>query len=636
VSNDKREQSSPSPGPEAGPTPILASPLRGAAAALVELDRELMKLLVRRATLVSRIRGGKEHAATPAAIRAEKAVRIAWENGAIAFSKDPRFSRRLFTLLQDIQVLSKEQAEHAAGFTLFPAAGPVAGTITGPAATRAVQMNIFLAACLGRPLHLDKIFFSTALLDALHACSQAGGRLSHTEQGPEPGRVDIEEGAPLTFPARTIFVGQDLYTLYGLAFLAVGQTGSCRFTGGAGLKEADLTPLRQTLPLFGARLSHVVPHSRGLPANLECSGQIPSEVMVPPDLPLTGLCALLPAPLVWRRPLTLDLASLPAAAAAAALAEVRPLLLAAGAAVEMQGSRLVYPEVGPELGPELGPEAGPEVGPEVGQEARQAVRAKLPEQPVPPLDPVLSAYLLALPAFAGGSLTLTGLWPPDAPDTRETSRLLDWAGVMLSHDEKSVTATAADEAFCRPCPCEDVPSNLGPLYLALLARRHALTGESGLPPASPFPLQDEDTSLAGDFFFRLGLVYRRDALVRSPDAAPHPARGKDGEKTAARPGHSGAGRPPARRIDAPDRSPGWTSPDAFWGMAYALAAFVRPGLKLANPGIVTETLPSFWKLYNSLPRLADPVRPRQEKKQEATADRPAKPARRRVLADRQF
>jgi hypothetical protein len=36
-------------------------------------------------------------------------------------------------------------------------------------------------------------------------------------------------------------------------------------------------------------------------------------------------------------------------------------------------------------------------------------------------------------------------------------------------------------------------------------------------------------------------------------------------------------------------------------MAYALAAFARPRLTLANPGIMAALYPRFWALYNGLP-----------------------------------
>ena len=70
----------------------------------------------------------------------------------------------------------------------------------------------------------------------------------------------------------------------------------------------------------------------------------------------------------------------------------------------------------------------------------------------------------------------------------------------------------------------------------------------------------------------------------------------------------------------------WAAPDAPWALALALLAFVRPNLKLSNPGVVTAQLPRFWKLYNALPNPAETLRG------PADGDAPAKPGRRRVLA----
>jgi hypothetical protein len=270
----------------------------------------------------------------------------------------------------------------------------------------------------------------------------------------------------------------------------------------------------------------------------------------------------------------------------------------------------------------------------------------LPERPALPLDPVLSAYLLSLPAFTGGTLTLAGLWPDDMPEAQAASRLLAWGGVTLTHDRRSITATAAREAFRLPLPGRDLSPDLGPLYLALLARRQALTGDSAIPHnPPPFPRAEEDSVMAGDFFSRLALAYSPGTLCRVSDAGENTARDGAGKMTASPPAIFEAGRAYARPEQRPDASglaPEWICPDGLWGMAYALAALVRPGLKLGNPGAVTEVLPSFWKLYNSLPNLADPIGPvgpggsvgqggrEQEKEQEAPAERPA---RRRVIAD---
>ncbi|MDL2280048.1 hypothetical protein LJC15_05260, partial [Desulfovibrio sp. OttesenSCG-928-G11] len=540
---------------------------RGAAAALIELDRDLMKLLVRRATLVSRIRGGRDHAAGPAAIQAEKAVRTAWESGALAFSKDPRFSRQLFSLLQDIKVMSQDQAREAGGFRLTPATAESAGNLLGPLSTRSAQMHLLLAAFLGRSLRLDDVALSAGLMDAVKLCSQAGAKVRREPTGQGTGSVTLASGAPLGAPDKSLYAGEDSFAFYLTAFFAAGKAGVWRFNGGPRLKGADLSSLRQTLPLFGARLAHVVPHSQGLPVNLECSGEIPPLVVVPPELPFEALCALLLAPLAWDRPLTLNLAALPASTATAALAEARPLHRVIGAEVETHGPHIVFNQA----------------------------QLTLPEKPALPLDPALSAYLLAIPAFTGGGLTLRGSWPARNPDSAQAADLLAWAGLALADTGEAISVRALGPPFAMPLQTEEFSPQCAPLFLALAVLRQSLHPGRTLP--CPLPLDDDDQDLAGEFLARLGLRYEEGLLRPGPDPAPEEA---------------------------------WTSPGPFWSLAFCLAAFSRPGLVLANPGSISEVMPSFWSIYNSLPEPADPARAPVRRQEENDGGRPA---RRRVIAD---
>lgn len=557
---------------------------QGAAGALIELDKELMKLLVRRATLVSRIREGKEHAASPAAIQAEKSVRIAWETNALSFSKDPRFSRQLFTLLQDLKVLSKEQAENTGSFNLSPSVKPVSGEISGPTSVRAAQMRMALAACLGKKTHLSSVMMSNALHDCFKTWSQAGATLKSHDITHGHGEITVESGPVLSFAGKTVFIGEDPFTLYLLVFMALGQPGVMRLNGGSGLKSADLSALRNMLPLFGARLAHVVPRSQGLPANLECSGEIPPHILVPSDLPQEALGALLLAPLAWSVPVTLDLSALPASTATAALAEVRPMHRDCEAEIETLGPRIVY----------------------------TPVKLRLPEKPILPLDPVLSSYLLALPAFTGGSLFLKGTWPSRMPEAAEAEQLFAWAGLEFCNEEGRVGTRLAEPGentggphlprFSLPMQNSDISPELGPLFLSLSGLCRKLTGAmSPLHTVLPFPAEDTEIALAQDFFSRLGLSYENDRL-ESLDEADNASAGP----------------------------PSWTSPSAYWSMAYALASFLRPGLQLANPGNISESMPSFWTIYNSLPSPVDPGEPVAKAKE---AENDGKPVRRRIIAD---
>jgi hypothetical protein len=183
------------------------------------------------------------------------------------------------------------------------------------------------------------------------------------------------------------------------------------------------------------------------------------------------------------------------------------------------------------------------------------------------------------------------------PGAKEAEQLLALAGLTFSVSEGKAIAERSGAAFDAPLPEQPLSPALRPLALALAAlavkQGKALTDLDRALPLSP---DEDDALLAQDFFARLGLVLDGGVLSGAPEQTPRP-------------------------------SPDWTSPDAYWGMAFALAAFTRPGLYLANPGNVGEALPPFWGIYNSLPEPKDPA----NKPVEAANDAPA---RRRIIADR--
>ncbi|MDR1946430.1 MAG: hypothetical protein LBQ51_04605 [Desulfovibrio sp.] len=550
---------------------------RGATGALIALDRDIMKLLVRRATLVSRIRGGKDQATTPAAVRAEKEVRMAWEAGAADFSKDPAFTRQLFNLLQDIKVLSREQARNAGAFGLKPPRRPVSGVLSGPADVRAAVMRIVAASCRGRPLYLEKLPPSAPILDAVKVCARVGAPAAYTYTGNGFVSVRVDEGSPLTLPGKSLFVGDDSLTAHVMIFMALNQCGTLRINGGSKLRAADLSALRNLLPLFGARMSHTIPHSRGLPVALECSGELPPQADAPADLSLDALCALLLAPPFWNVPFCINLAAVPALTATQALAEVRPLHQEFGADVEISGPRLRY----------------------------TPAPLTLPKRPSVPLDPVLSAFLLALPFFARGEITLEGEWPDSTPAARETVRMLSLAGLDIERDVAGIRARNSGKACSLRLWSGGLHGALAPLFPAMCA-----AGPGAAHADADFVLQ---------FFEGEELEQAREFLSRS-GIAPEALGGSAASRKTGRPG--------------PDNGPvAWTCPNAYWGMAYALAAFSRPGLLLANPGTVSEVMPSFWKIYNSLPELADPAffsAPASEKTETPEKEETPQPTKRRI------
>lgn len=538
--------------------------MTGATESLIELDHDLMKLLVKRAKLVARIREGKEHASGASAVIAEKAVRRAWEAGATSFSRDPRFARQLFDLLQDVQLIGKNGAERDA-YNLSPANKPVTADICGTPSSLMAQMYISLAAATGKAMTLDPLASSDALISCIKSCTQAGASIAYDFNKSGIGHVVVSAGDPMSLKDKTIFFADGIFSLYFFSLISIKETGSTRLSGNGAVKEADLTSLRHLLPLLGARFTNLVPRSKGLPASIEASGDIPKGISVPANFPFEGVCALLLAPLFWGTTCSVMLEELPASIATAALAAVDAIFQEAKTCIEIKGSTITYY-----------PQA-----------------FALTEKPNISLDPVAVAYQLALPAFAGGSVTLQGEWPAYLPSAHVAEAILSWAGISLSFDvkNKKVTAHVANtENSCAPYSFLeqtilgnlDIPDSLLPLALALAAKiasTSPMCGEGQGLPIDFLEAESDQFQLAESMLIHLNMTCK-DGYIR-------PIVLQEGETT--------------------EKQAPWFCPDGYWGAAYALCSFIKKGLKLTNPAEVSSVQPLFWDFFNGLPTPKDPA-----------------------------
>ncbi len=558
--------------------------------ALIALDLDLMKLLTKRSRLVQRLRGGKDRAATPRAIQDEKAIRTAWEKNALSFSKDPRFSRELFNLLQELKMISKMEAEGADGFLLSPARKPVAMNIHGPACGLAAKIQLALAAALGQKVALAPVLFTDDMGDFIAALGRAGTEVEKKAHGAATWFLSLPGKAALTLSGTTLHVGECPFALHLFAFLAAGKPGTLRITGDAGLKNLDLAGLRAALPRLGARLSHVVPRSKGLPVNLESSGMLPTAMEVPAELPFEGVCALVVAAAAWNQALTFDFSALPAAIAASALATVQPVLAACGVQLQVDAHLCTI----------------------------TPASVQVPAQPTVPLDALLSAYLLAMPALVGGSACLQGQWPSHMASAADAAALLSWAGVTLAVADGAVTTVCDKEAFATALHGVELEGEFLPLYVVLAARAcQKAKGEFVLP----YPLAGRSLSLANELLSRIdlacdGAVIRPVAPVVQEVAVVAPAGAEPATGAVAEAVYEVVPALP------------WTSPSPYWSMALTLAALTRPGLRLVNPGSVTAVMPSYWGIINSLPAPFDPAAPSTKPKEQSDA-----PVRRRIIAE---
>ncbi len=598
--SEKEKTDTPSEANRPGRRPFRGDATRRPATPLIKLlamDKDILHLVARRARLLKAAYAGPQPAAGPEPdaerprpakekhaggsrpserTKVEKALREAWQAEAAQISPDPRLARELFALLQDISIPGHAGTERpkADGFQLSPPRRPVKVDLPGPVSRFETAVWLALASAVGAELRIENAPLGDHTIDLLKSFNQVSGQLAWEADNVLLARA----GGSLDFSDAVIFVGNEPLAVWLMAFLAAPRLGKIKFMGGPDVKSLDFTPLRQFAPQLGARLAPVVPGGKGLPARLECSGMLPDTITVPAALPAEALTGLLILAATWNVAIAIDCSAHPDAAGCRARA--LPLLAACGARVKENGDGLLYTP-------------GP---------------LEVPAKPRLGMDSFLVSSFLALPAFAGGEAKLSGHWDATLPENRAWANLLRGAGLEISRADAGLTSkrlkNAPAERTIDALQCADLPEEALPLILALAAHRAAPDGVCAvdLPPLSA-----HNALVTEEFLGRLG------CLLEMPEEADAPARIRSARAN--------------RRTDGPQDASPWAAPSAGWAIGLALGAYVRPGLSLSNPGCLTEILPAFWQLYNSLPEPKLPAPAPAAREPEA-----AKPARRRIIA----
>lgn len=549
-----------------------------------DIDRAIIKLIGRRCHYIAMLRRHRGQRDAVADTNTERALRLAWEEAAQSVSTDPKLARQMFTLLQEIKPLSDHERQAQSGkeaFNLAPSPEAVDIDLPLLPSLREAAFHIFLAAASGSALDLPGQILSDGLIDLIKALNQAGGSLAWDAQGLISGR----EGESLRFGEKIIYVGEDPLHFYLLSALALASPGKVKFTGGSSLKLADLTAWRNTLPAFGARQAHLVPKSNGLPVHIECSALFDEEITLPEFTPPDGLTALLLAAPFWGAPVKINGAANPAWQAA--LNEVLPILKKNGVVFSQTKNIIQFSGDKP---------------------------ATMPPGPALSLDPLLSALFLSIATLNPGKVKLAGARTANAPGAETLRELLVWSGlrpqekdgaVSVFRPEKDVKAEKNESA-----PAPDTPPHTGlpaaytPVLLLLAAAK-----AKDARQAVPLPL----------------LAFNEDTAEGGADLPLYAQEFLDLIGAAYTPGKSGAPGLVRTADKLKPQTGAWTAPSPIWAMCLALGAYLRPQIKLANPGAATELMPNFWHLYNGLPRPTWQRPPKEDKNEQA-------PRRRRIIA----
>jgi len=499
---------------------------------LEQLDKEVIRLLEKRARLLGRsARGRQERQQSLVDPNREKSLWKTWLRELVEKGYEEKAVRAIFN---GANALAYDAAETRTdwSFALRPQTGPVRVDLPGPLDIRLTRMWLALAALSGSRLTIPGAVHNDAAFELMKAFNQVGATFSWDKSS-----LSHDGASSLDFNRKPIFVGQNSLNFYLLALAAAREPCSCKFTGSGVLKFMSMKPLSDIAPDLGARLVPLLPGGSGLPLRLEASGEVAGSIHLPGETPLElGLALAVAAPFSSGTPEEIHIAWSPAWRHAQGMER----------AASMLESHLGVRRTDTGL-------------------SISANRAALPESPDLPLDPFLSAYLLGLPAFAGGVVRLQGRFPDWLPEGRAALSLLGQAGLSIEFSDQVVTSTLTED---RLSPTEldcSGQADLFPLGVALLV-------------SCP-----QGTAL------RTPEAEQRDAAEELLQTLGYESRPNDGTLALGRE-HTGRGQ----EVSIYGHTP-------FWILALALIALRRPHIVLKNPGDLTDLWPQFWSIYKGLP-----------------------------------
>ncbi|MBQ4124374.1 MAG: 3-phosphoshikimate 1-carboxyvinyltransferase [Desulfovibrio sp.] len=518
-----------------------------------EMDRDILRLVMRRHNMLKRMAGPKGHLDN----REEKQIRESWESAVAKVSNDPKLSGLFFSLMQEVTFLPKpgedgEQRREA--FNLAPVQQPVKLDMDAPASCRATRAWLSLAAGSGQHVKLAGSLMNDAVFDCLKMFNQMGASIIR-----DGDAVEALPATPCQTPDKVIFSGASSFNFYLALGHYLGRPSHAKFSGDSQMRMEGLDAVVSFVPQLGARLVHVIPKGEGLPVRIESSGMLPDAVDFPDAVPFEFIEGMLLAAPFYEKPVVFRFGSHPDRARIEE--RILPLLAACGAQVEGDCENLhITPS-----------------------------KLALPREPKLAMEPELAVFLLALAPALSGRVRLAGQWPGTA-DAEAAKDLFRQAGLQVEAGPAEVSLQCGAELRLPEAGLElpeALPAAWLPLAMALTCLG-ALKNKQARMPRGCQP-GGEGFAEAEAFARACGLEIQEDGAVvwATPFALKRDA-GEGGE-----------------REELVTIHQVWPAPSAAWACALAVCACARPephhGFRLNNPGILTTLYPGFWALYNALP-----------------------------------
>lgn len=452
----------------------------------------------------------------------EKRLWQAWEKAAEENGFDARALRRVFAAINDLAYAKAQggPAWKSSALNLTTGHIPEFIDVTGPGDTRLTRLMVAAAAVSGGSATFSPVVMNDPLYELVQALAQAGAPLERRDDA-----VVIEPGG-LSFGERTIFAGSDELNLYIMMALAAPHAGRYTVSGTGPAKAADLSAVTAGFARLGVRVTSIEPKSKSLPVRIETPGIERAEIRLPEDFPQDAALALAIAgpgfpqgmKLVWE----------PGWSGAGFLEQARAVFRILGVPAVEDSHSLDIPH-----------------------------GYRVSGSYAPPLDPVLTSYVLGLAKTCARRVRVSGQWPESAA-AAEAAALLESAGLSLKVAHEAVTAEPSGGETAS-IDAENLDDCL-PLALAL-----------AIPEGGRIKAPAGYDRLAAE-----GLVNIFGAELRE-EGGTIEIGGKN----------------------RPDQDT-YLAPSAMHALAAMTASPARPGIRLVNPGLLSEVWPGVVQLYRTL------------------------------------
>lgn len=498
---------------------------------LLDIEKKIASLVARRSTLLSKIsqqRQDKNKSFADPDL--EKKLWQAWKKE--FSSSNPSLMRQIFNLLNSLGYLQAERSLSDKPFSLYPSRKVLDLDFKGPLDQNLMHALAVMGVLSPGDIHLEGFTLNDQLLELTKIANECGAGLSWREHA--------LTGRGLSSPnmdGHSLFIGNSRFNLYFFFCLGLASPSRIRFSGSALLKTLNLQDLQRLAPTLGARFSSIEPQSYTLPAKLESSGTLPTEIRLPENMDTEFVRALVLASSVYPDPVSIFYPS-------RSDSDVRDCA---------------------QILSHFGIQADPEE-----QEHKITIHPGSPvckEQPQIPLDPLLSGFLLALAKPGKGRVKLAGCWPGQSELACEIELLLRGCALDLEISPDGISSQDSDSPMQTSFNLTRHPE-LAPLIVPL-----AITGQQEDTPLT-FMLPQESLQLeaAADLLSLLGFDFSyisQGLRVKGPGKIP-------------------------------DKELSWTSPDPYWTLGCSIISFKYPGICLSNPGNLSSLWPEFWKIFTNL------------------------------------